>query len=164
MLGSDRGELLKLACDLALRNEEFKPRNGKTYCNLALRAIARAMGCMEFEARNMLADDMCAMFDANAAGVWMRVDGAEAAVRALSGDLAIAAMSSRRLKEKHGHVAVIYPLARQYSGSLKKDVPMCMNIGRINGLMKVSQAFPVSLGEPDFFVYHGKYVNLEPAA
>jgi hypothetical protein len=57
------------------------------------------------------------------------------------------------VKLAHGHVAVVYPAPMQRSGSWNKTVPMLANIGKKNGLMRASQAFPL---EPDYFVLKEK--------
>ena len=93
-------------------------------------------------------------------GNWCKVDGATATIHALDGHLGFAALPSTRLKAAHGHIASIYPVARQPSGSLGIDVPIVANIGKNdwvggkpNPPVKASEAFPVKLGEPDYFVY-----------
>jgi len=78
-----------------------------------------------------------------------------AAAHALGGGLAFAAMSSGQLGEAHGHITAIFPAPMQFSGSLNKNVCMVANVGKQNGEEKVSQAFPVALGEPDYFLLEG---------
>jgi hypothetical protein len=144
---------LKELCDLALKNKLFSPRNGNTYCNMAVDSIAKGFGCYEFD--GLMADDIYQVMLTNESGKWDKVDGSDATIWALSNGLAIAALPSQTLKEAHGHVAVIYPLGMQMSGSLGRDVPMVANIGKTVGVMRSSEAFPVSDGEADYFTYAG---------
>jgi hypothetical protein len=149
-----RGELLKDACDSILAESDFEAHDGKTFCNVASLMVAQAMGCDEFDTPDgedpLMADEMIGLMSSNVSGHWTVGTGSEATIHALGGGLAFAAMSSHDLGEAHGHIAVIAPKTREFSGSLKKEVPVCANAGR---LMKVSQAFPVSKGEPMYFLF-----------
>lgn len=148
---TDQGAVLKDICDEILRDEAFDPEAGKTHCNQAARRVAQAMGCHDFDDETLLADMMC---DVMASGSrWSSVSGSDATIHALGGGLAFAAMASHRLGEAHGHIAAIYPVGMGYSGSFKKDVPYCANVGKRNNLEKVSAAFPVAKGEPDYFTW-----------
>lgn len=142
---------LQAACDAALANPAFQPADGVTHCNEAARAIAHAMGYFAFDPPELLADDMVVIL--NAGGVWAKVDGPTAAAHAVAGGLAFAAMSSGQLGEAHGHLSALYPLPMQFSGSLNKLVPMLANVGQTVGVSKESAAFPVALGEPDYFIF-----------
>ena len=148
---SDQGAILKSACDAALSNPKLQPVDGITYCNMAVQSIAQAMGCGEFS--GLMADEIYQVMKTNPSGHWETATGQEATVYALSGGLAIAAMSSHRLEEDHGHVAVVAPLGMQDSGSLGHDVPVLANVGKTVGYMKSSEAFPVSAGEAEYFMY-----------
>lgn len=159
---SDNGELLKDACDLVIHDPklepEFDPKTGKilvTHCNEGLLLVAQAMDCHEFdtEGEPLMADEMIALMERNESGCWSTGSSSEAAIHALSGGLAVAAKTSEELDEAHGHVAVVYPAAQQRSGSWNKDVPMCANVGKRNGEEKVSEAFPVSKGEPVYYLW-----------
>jgi hypothetical protein len=151
-------ELLKDACDNVINDNSLAPviQGGKiveTHCNEGAQRIANALGCHELD--DMMADDQHRVMSDNASGLWEKVDGQDAALWALDGKLAFAAMSSTALGEAHGHIAAIYPAARQFSGSLDMDVPMVANIGKSDCEERVSQAFPPSKGEPDYFVWRG---------
>lgn len=148
---SDQGAVLKAICDEVLAEPSFKPTPGVTHCNQAARKVASAMGCTDFDDLNLMADDMYIIMASG--GKWSKVNGSDATIHALGGGLAFAALSGRDLKEVHGHLAAIYPLGMQCSVSLKKDVPMIANVGRTVGLIKVSGAFPVSLGEPEYYKF-----------
>lgn len=153
---------LKTLLDGIVINKAFAPEfdtKGKllaTHCNGALRAAAHGMGCNEFDDLNLLMDDMIAIARKNASGRWSIVDGARAAIHALDGKFGFGGKTSAELNDKHGHGATIYPLGMQRSGSLGKDVPMCANLGgdpKTCGVVKISQAFPVSKGEPAYFIW-----------
>lgn len=152
--------MLKDACDQVINDKDLQPKiNSKgqitvTHCNEGAHIVAQAMGCHELG--GLMADDQHALMIANVSGCWKKVTGQEATIHALSDRLAFAAMSSIQLGETHGHIAAIYPVGMQWSGSLKKDVPMVANIGKENKEEKVSQAFPVSKGEPDYFTWTPK--------
>lgn len=132
---------------------QLQPENGVTHCNQAARIAAQAMGCHEFDDESLLADDMIKIMDSNISGKWEPVDGLDAAVFATSGGLAFAAMSSKDLGEDHGHISVIYPGGLDFSPSLNKGVPLVANVGKRNGVMKVSEAFPVGKGEPEYWIW-----------
>lgn len=144
---------IKVLCDMALANPNFRPKNGQTFCNLAVNFIAHQMGCSEFD--GLMADGIYNNISANVSGKWKKVDPSDATILALSNGLSIAAMPSDRLSEKHGHVCVVYPLGMQNSASFGHDVPMIANVGKTVGVMKSSAVFPVSKGEPDYFTFAG---------
>ena len=143
-------EDLKAACDEVIADPALEPGNGVTHCNEGARRVAHAMGYFGFNDESLLADDMIAIM--NAGGPWSKVDGATATAHALAGGLAFAAMSSHQLDDAHGHIAALYPAPMQLSGSFSKDVPMVANVGKQDREEKVSAAFPVAFGEPDYFV------------
>src|SRR6185312_11935366 len=145
----DPGAVLKAAADAALVNPKFQPGKGETHCNQAVQSIAEEMGCTELSYR--MADEQYQVMAANASGRWKKVSGTDATLHALDGGLAIAALPSQRLGEAHGHVAAVYPIGMQWSGSLGHDVPMVANVGKRVGLMRSSEAFPVADGEADYF-------------
>ncbi len=144
-------QLLMEACDAVIADPALEPSAGITHCNEGARRVAQAMGCSDFDDANLLADDLISIM--NAGGLWQRVDGQEASEHALLGGLAFAALSSARLEETHGHIAAIYPAEMEYSGSLARIVPMVANVGKQDREEKVSAAFPVSKGEPDYFIW-----------
>lgn len=142
---------LQYICDEVIADPALEPVGGITFCNEGARRVAQALGCPDFDDEGLLADDMCDIMAAG--GRWTRVEGGEATDHALSGGLAFAAMSSSRLGEAHGHIAAIYPAPMEYSGSLARLVPMVANVGKQDREEKVSAAFPVSKGEPDYFIW-----------
>lgn len=155
-MNGSNDELLQDACDGVIADDSLAPvfKDGKiieTHCNEGAMRVAQAMGCHELDF--LMADGQYEKMKANESGNWKQVDGAEAALWALDGKLAFAAMSSEMLGEAHGHICAIYPAARQWSGSLGKDVPMVANIGTKDCEEKVSEAFPVAKGEPEYFIW-----------
>ncbi len=175
---NDAGDILKESCDRALSNQDLRPqydKNGKlltTHCNQGVRAIAQAMGCHELDDGEFTADLMLEVMRTNVSGRWIRVGGAEATIRALSGSLVVAGQTSKELGEEHGHVTVVYPVGMQASKVAGKDVPMVCNIGpgdpasplipiagsstrtRSNWICTVCWAFPVKrIGEPPYYVW-----------
>ncbi len=160
-------DALQIACDAALANKDFRPnytKDGKlvaTHCNQAARAIAQALGCAELDDSKMTADLMIAHMEANVSKKWTKVDVSTAAIRALDGKLVFAGMTGAGLGEAHGHIAAVYPLARQPSASAGMDVPMLANIGsqnwkdgKPNPPIRTSEAFPVKrCGMPTFYAW-----------
>jgi len=171
------GDVLQRFCVQLVADPTLQPeytKDGvliKTHCNQAARKGAQLFSCTEFDSLDLLADDMYAIMKTNASGRWKVVTGQEATLHALSGGLAYAAMPGAALGETHGHITVICPLGMQPSGSLQKDVPVVANVGKgdpgsqlgqadkfgikrkKNWICKVSQAFPVDKGEPNYFTW-----------
>lgn len=135
---------LKAICDEVLASDAYKPRNGLTYCNVATRHIAEHMGCYDFD-ESMTANKQVAHVEAN----WKSVTAEEAQAHAEVGGLAVAAKTF----PAHGHISVVYPAgaALPFSGSWGKKVPWTANVGRKNGVLKASEAFPVAEGEPGYY-------------
>lgn len=172
MTDQDPGAILKTACDSVVAAPELRPEYNsagdliETFCNIGARRVAQALGCHDFDDVNLNAD---AMHGIMAAG-WLQVTGAEATLRALDGGLAFASVTGSKIGEAHGHIAAIRPEAQQPSSSLGHDVPVVANVGRgdpqaplvagsragiktkRNWNCRVSQAFPVAKGEPDYFI------------
>lgn len=140
---------LKKILDGVLEMGEFKPREGKTYCNLAIRKIVVLLGLDLFydedKKRVMLANEM---FDYihSAKSQFGRVDtGEDAAKLATSGILVVAAQKMGG----HGHIAAVYPgKSMENSASWGKLVPMLANIGKKNGVMRASLCFK---DEPEYW-------------
>lgn len=161
---TDAGQTLLDACNSIIHNPDLAPELDPTtekvlatHCNAGALEVAQAMNCHEFDvpegAEPLLADQMIWHMRTNFSGRWSRATGSEASIHALSGRLGFAAMSSGELGEDHGHICAVFPAGMQRSGSLKRDVPLVANVGMCNGEEKVSQAFPVSKGEPDYYLY-----------
>ncbi len=144
---------LKAFLQQLTQRPELEPGNGVTHCNQAARETAQFIGCHEFDDLNLLADDLEQIMRLNISNKWEPCDGSTAANRAMIGGLVFAVKTSKELGEEHGHIAAIFSSPMQFSGSLNTDVPMCANVGKRNGVMKVSEAFPVAKGEPAYYTY-----------
>lgn len=161
---SDAGELLRDACDQVIHDPDLAPKMDpltekvvETHCNQGALIVAQAMGCHEFDTPvgtdPMTADQMVSLMVSNESGRWSAVSGSDAAIHALGGGLCFAAMSSEQLEEAHGHIAAVYPVGMQASGSLKRDVPMVANVGTCQAEERSSSAFPVSRGEATYYAW-----------
>ena len=133
---------------------ELQPANGKTFCNIGSRRVAELFGCAQFGADD-LADEMISLMEAGLAyGPWTKTHFGEIAGKwARIGGLAFAAMDSKTLGEAHGHIAAVFPAPCELSPSLGHPVPFVANVGAKNGIMRVSEAFPVDKGEPEYFLW-----------
>ena len=125
---------LKLLCDEAVANPSFEPRDGKTFCNFGARFIAEGMGFMGFPA-NILANEMIG-FLATSSG-WVEDSIARAHAHAARGGLAFVCLS----EYPHGHIAALYPAPMEDSGTWGGPVPMLANVGRKNGVVKMSAVY-----------------------
>lgn len=149
--------VLQDVCDEIVHDpslEPFRDSSGKiveTHCNEGAERVAQALGCDELD--NLMADQQYRVMEENQSGRWKKVLGQEATDHALSGGLAFAAATSAMLGETHGHIAAVYPAPMEWSGSLAKDVPMVANVGKTDAEEKESAAFPVAMGEPDYFTW-----------
>lgn len=140
-------EKLRVACFAITADPTLKMKpDGTTFCNFGVQRVAAVMGCNSL--RGLMANDMW-YFMSNPLNGFSKDSGMRASIHAVRGGLAIAA----KRYHPHGHVAVVAPEACQLSGSWGRLVPLCANVGRKNGIMKVSEAFPVDQGEPDYFLY-----------
>lgn len=134
--------ILRLAINL-FNNQSLAPRDGKTYCNIAVLKFIDELTHEHFSL--MLANDI---YDRLATDpLWGQTGPAGAEWAALEGRLVIAAQKN----EPHGHVVVCLPMVGTYSGKWKITVPLCLNIGAKNSIGRgVNWAFAQM---PDFFVY-----------
>jgi hypothetical protein len=146
------GACRDVVCDASLLPKPGKGGDpGQTFCNVAAARVADALGCAELD--GLMADKQYAVMAANSSGRWAKTGGAQAAAHALGGGLAFAAASSAMLGEEHGHICVVYASTLRWSASLGKNVPVVANVGKTCGIIRVTQAFPVKLGEPDYFTW-----------
>lgn len=117
----------------------------ETYCNFALQEYAKSFGYDGFKGLN--ANEICEKAEADKA---FAKDSAERATEhAKKGGFAFAG----KQYTGHGHVAAVYPGPMVYSGSWGKFVPLLGNVGKKNGIMATSLAFPIRLGEPTYYLY-----------
>lgn len=116
--------LIDVICE-AYDRPDLQPKDGNTYCNLAVDMIAQAMGCKELELKT--ADEICD-YIANHLD-WQEIKLNQAQDMANKGSLVIAGLDSRALNDAHGHVCVIRPGKQVYSGKWGLT-PRCINVGK----------------------------------
>ena len=151
---NDKGQALAEFLNALVKRSDLQPKpDGTTFCNIASQFVAQFFGCKDFN-DSILAEAMIEFMEANP-DRWKAVDGEPAASFALAGCLVFAAMTAEDLGEAHAHIAAVYPAQTQFSGSLRKTVPMLANCGKTNGIMRASQAFPVAKGEPKYYSWCG---------
>lgn len=144
---------LREACLFVITVDKFMSRDvtgdkkPETFCNIAARYIAEAMGCKIFD-EGMMANRMHTAMENS--DEFAYVDAERAAELAQKGCLVVA---SRR-GDPHGHIAACYPSPPDFSGSWAKKVPIVAHVGRPpNGLKKCSGSFSVKDGEPTYFFW-----------
>ena len=117
----------------------------ESYCNLAVHRICRGMKYEAFS--GMLANQIIDHMELK----WIKTSGSDpdransAQVAANIGDLAVAGLGGR----KHGHVAVIAPGNKVFSGRWNCYLPRCYNVGMRNGIMGCNYAFKEI---PEFYI------------
>jgi hypothetical protein len=117
----------------AVANPSWQPAGGKTFCNRAVAFVAQGMGY--FFPATELADEMIAAMASDPR--WTEDSLDRAAAHALKGGLAVAALE----ENPHGHVCTFAPLPKEISGTWGCQVPMVANVGKTNGIMRISGAF-----------------------
>lgn len=128
-----------------------QPKEGDTHCNEAVRRVFCLAGFPNVFKKNELANSIIQQVKAEDSN-FRQVGSVEAWRSAQEGSLVVAG----HLYLGHGHVAMVYPTDKmEHSGSWNKDVPMLSNVGKTVGIMKASEAFTASLGEPAYFVFLG---------
>lgn len=118
--------LLRLidACCEVRDNPDYFPKDGKTFCNLAVNYIAMRMGYGGFQTlmANQITDLISSSLD------WIKIDSEVAQYHANNGGFVIAAWKN---PEGHGHVVVVRPGEFASSTKWKSDkVPKVINIGK----------------------------------
>ena len=122
----------------------------ETFCNIALHQTGLFFGFPGF--KGLLANTIINRLKHDIVPGFMETSRDGAAAAALAGKWAIAGKEY----PLHGHIATIYPAPMSHSASLGYSVPLVANIGKTNGIMRISQAFPPSLGEPAYWIYDAK--------
>lgn len=136
---------LKKRCEDAVTRKDWEPREGKTFCNIAAAWIANEYGCGGLS--GLLANAQ-AEYLLNDVDGWEALDTDSAIRHSKAGALVFAV----KQYDDHGHIATCYPISHSWSGSWNKNIPMVANVGRVNGIMPCSQAFPVREGEPRYYL------------
>lgn len=150
---------LKQILDTVRQQEDLKPvvdEQGhvlKTFCNIGLDRILGLYGAPRLvneKGAPLMANDMVE-FMQNSPSLWTEVTGEVACARASQGILVVAAQAN---DSGHGHVAAVYPVPAEHSGSWGKDVPLLNNIGRPNKKGEANQVWKASLcfrTEPKYY-------------
>ena len=142
-------EKIRLEIYKVLSQDGFLAKNGVTYCNFGIYRILESLfpGNKELWSKErkdiMMANEMYDYLKANKVRVEMD---------ALS-DFSLFNTSHIYLAckkgEEHGHIVLIKPgKSKCWSGSWNKYVPLCVNIGKKNDVIPLSEAFSE---EPDVF-------------
>lgn len=137
-------ERLKAICDEVVNDPSLVPSDGKTYCNLAVQRVCKAMGYDGFD--DLMANqifDLCSQ-----SGDWQAIDAEFASASANQGVLCLAAQHG----DPHGHVAVLYPAGMVWSQKWGKSAPTLANVGGHNAVMGTNWAFA---DEPTYFIFRG---------
>lgn len=142
---------LKNILDSVRSMPDLLPEGETTHCNEAVRRSFALSGFPKVFAKNEMANAIIDQLKQPNNG-FREVGTIEAWKAAQEGELVIAGHKYTT----HGHVAMVYPSDEmKHSASWDKDVPLVSNIGKTNMIMKVSDAFPVALGEPNYFAFKG---------
>lgn len=152
-------ELLVKSQDEVWSSGKYTPTEANhhetTYCNLAVQAVAKAMGCTAFDKPHgvspELADEMYKVMQSSKDFIVKPIGDCQ--WLANEGTLIIAAMPSWMLLQSAGHVCTLTPGHEDYSGHWDKKTPLCLNLGRKGTCFRakgVNWAFQV---EPFFFAW-----------
>ncbi len=137
---------LKTILDTVRAQPDLTPHDGITFCNIGLDRVLDLCGIprmVDAAGQPLMANAMIDAMRANS-DRWTLVSGDVACARASHGLLVVACQQ----EAGHGHVCPIYPLPMQFSGTFAKEVPMCSNVGKTVGIMRISQAFKT---EPEYY-------------
>lgn len=140
-------EQLRSILEEVIHDPKFQPRDGTTFCNLAVQKVCNAFDIYDFD--GMIANEMIDALEKNMLKGWRPCGGEKASEHALIGGLAIAGKRGG----DHGHVAVVWPGSMDYSPNYGKMVPMLANVGEKNGIISMSWAFASKRGEPGYWKY-----------
>lgn len=125
-----------------------------TFCNLFIQYVCNCFGYVGFrndEGLPMVANEMHAFMEKPENG-WIKVSDDVAQQHANNGVIVLA---SRANPNGHGHVCLILPGILENSGSFKRSVPKCANVGKDVFFGKsVSWAFSKD-NQPDYFCIAG---------
>ena len=105
------------------KSGEFEPKDGKTFCNLYVQAVAKSIGCGEIP--NKLANDIFDHLE-SAWHAWLKVQPEEAQRLANRNFFVLGASKN---PAGHGHLAVVIPGNSTFSASLKMIAPMVVSCG-----------------------------------
>ena len=130
----DKDKLIQL-CKSAVKRKAYVPRDGKTYCNIAVTFITITY-VKETDFKGKLANEISDILKDDS--YWTKVSMGVAHHYCDEGYLVIAHVK----KKGHGHVVVLYPGKKVNSKKWKRWVPRCVNIGKKNWIDKgINHAF-----------------------
>lgn len=159
-------------------DKTLEPKEGTTFCNIAVQIEAEAFGYDGFiikedgKLRGLMANEIMAIFESESRnhlvwvswsrtsigpgpppGDWCEVDMKSAATAASLGIPTYGACyGSKKIgtPREHGHVAAVFPGGMVYSGKWGKECPLVANIGERNGIFGANYCFKE---EPRWFVF-----------
>lgn len=157
-------QLLIKVQDTVWNDPRWKPTSNPdgsetTHCNQASLAVANGVGCHAFDAPSggepYTADQLYNYFQRKDTP-FLEKDLIDVQELANAGSLIYAVLSSWMMGQTHGHIVSITPGEMVYSGSLKKHVPVCLNIGTAKysaRLIGLNFAFNMQKFNPRFFAW-----------
>ncbi len=114
-------------CKIAVKLDQFKPRDGMTFCNVFVHYISCAYGCSEFE--GLLANHIYDILDQRE-DLFLELEPDQAQLAANNNQLVIAAWKNPA--GHPGHVCIVVKGELYWSKAFKDDVPVCANVGTSN--------------------------------
>lgn len=163
-------EKLKTFLDNLVKDPSLKMRpDGTTFCNVGLERSCVMFECHDLEKTEggaivpMTAREIRAYLKSKPSE-WLQCLGPQAADYAQRGGFGVASMDimvvgpDKRVTSvpaAHDHVATLYPGPLRTSDSLRRGVPLVANVGKDNGVMASTKAFPVSHGEAEYHIRVG---------
>ena len=135
---------VKEICDYHIEDPDLIAREDKTYCNVFVQRVCLDYGYAGLKDRtaNSIYD-----FCSNSED-FVKIGMDDAYKYSTDGMLCIAALKST----PHGHVAIVYPDLKVFSGKWNMEVPRVASVGTKNGIMGVNYAFK---DKPDYFLLRG---------
>lgn len=131
----------------------YMPRttNGNeiTFCNEAVNAVLVPMGCSEMV--GMMADEMVLYMRTSKTFLQKPIEDCQ--FLANEGVIIVAGLTSRDLKQDHGHVATLTPGQGDYSGHWNKKTPVCLSLGRPGICFRSRGVNYAFVQQPDFFAW-----------
>lgn len=120
---------------------QFPPQGKTTHCNEGLMYIADGLGCRDLDGMNATCmvqhvQQLCITHSHD----WREDSWERAVAHAARGGFAFFGMEAPP-GDVHGHVVSIAAKSMEMSGTWGQEVPICANIGKTNGFMRLSQCF-----------------------
>jgi hypothetical protein len=147
--------LLMSVQDRVFADPQYKPRDGKTFCNLATLAVCHGVGCHEFDQPDgqepLLADEMYKLMRSSPNFIQKLMP--DAIDLAGEGVFIIAALSGVILGQGEGHICTLTIGEPEFSGHWGKEAPACMNLGREGTCFRNKGANWAFKPIPDFFAW-----------